>query len=150
MGKQGGGTLSSPSPILRVRCIRDLLLFASTLHQILAIPKQYILRKFRYVFEYAKWMRLLRREYLCWIYFLGLRGRDGFPWQRFKNSCLRFPCFTHFALRTALLCNGNRHVESAAYALFVVSIWNAKARTMRGMHFPATRAAARKYRVGLE
>ena len=76
---------------------------------------------------------------------LGFGGRDGLPWQHFKNSCLRFPCFTHFALCTALLCICNRHVESA-YALSVLSIWNAKPWTMRGMHFPATRTAARKSR----
>ena len=36
----------------------------------------------------------------------------------FQSSCLRFPCFTHFALCTALSRSRNRHVESA-YALFV-------------------------------
>ena len=35
-----------------------------------------------------------------------------------QNSCLRFPCFTHFALCTALSRSRNRHVDNA-YAMFV-------------------------------
>ena len=85
-------------------------------------------------------------EYIFWDFVVGM----GFHGNVSKTHVYVFHVSRtlRFAPRYCAMAIDTWKAPRTRCLLF--SIWNAKARTMRGMHFPATRVAARKYRVGLE